>query len=141
MTDLAEITLTFDRFLRRLHRQMPARAEAAGVAFVPPPAGLVLFALDETGPVPKPMPMQELARTLARDKSQITRLVRDLEAKGLVARSPYPDDARVCLVALTDAGARRVAQMHRVMRGVLSELLTPLDAAERTSLRAILNKL
>ena len=109
MPDLTEIARNLDRFLRHLHRKMPARAEAEGVALMSSPASLALLALADRGPGagPMPMSMQELARHLARDKSQITRLVRELEARGLVARVPHPDDARVTLLSLTDDGADR----------------------------------
>ena len=50
-------------------------------------------------------PMSELAEALICDNSYITGLVDKLEDKGLVQRLASPDDRRVKLIALTEAGA------------------------------------
>ena len=49
-------------------------------------------------------PMSELAEALICDNSYITGLVDKLEDKGLVQRLASPDDRRVKLIALTEAG-------------------------------------
>jgi homoprotocatechuate degradation regulator HpaR len=41
----------------------------------------------------------------------LTRILRDLEARGLVRRRPDPCDARVALIALTDDGAALLRQV------------------------------
>jgi DNA-binding MarR family transcriptional regulator len=62
-----------------------------------------------------PMPMTELAATLACDNSNVTGLVDRLEARGLVARRPAPEDRRVKHVVLTSAGMRvRMQLLERV---------------------------
>ncbi|MDE2198879.1 MAG: MarR family transcriptional regulator [Rhodospirillales bacterium] len=52
-----------------------------------------------------------LSRVAGRDKSSITPALRDLEARGLVGRSPAPGDRRSVVLHLTDAGEARLAQL------------------------------
>jgi len=51
----------------------------------------------------------EISRRARIDKAWISRLVRELEDKGLVMRKPHPTDARTMLVSLTDEG-RKIQQ-------------------------------
>ncbi|HTK35725.1 MAG TPA: MarR family transcriptional regulator [Caulobacteraceae bacterium] len=53
---------------------------------------------------PQGNPMSEIAEALFCDASYVTGLVDKLEERGLVQRLPSPDDRRVKLVALTEAG-------------------------------------
>lgn len=46
-----------------------------------------------------------LAETLAADKGQISRTVRELQHLGLVSRTPDPDDGRSSLISPTPEGA------------------------------------
>lgn len=50
------------------------------------------------------VPMSELAEALACDASYVTGLVDKIEARGLVQRQPDPNDRRVKLLRLTEAG-------------------------------------
>src|SRR6187549_248113 len=54
----------------------------------------------------RPLPMGQLAQTLACDASNVTGLVDRLEAKGLVRRRPSAEDRRVKVLVLTPTGAR-----------------------------------
>jgi DNA-binding MarR family transcriptional regulator len=51
-----------------------------------------------------PLTMGEISLDLATDKPYTTVLVDGLEERGLVARTPHPDDRRRRLVELTDPG-------------------------------------
>ena len=134
MQDYLEIAQAFDRFMRKLHMRMHART---GDMPVPPAAVIILLTLAEH----QPLSTQDLATLIARDKSQISRLVRDLESKGLVLRSQHKDDARVSLLCLTDVGTELLARKQDMMTNLIADLLEPLDDAERTALAAIMNKL
>ena len=59
---------------------------------------LILRTLFETGEIPQ----HDLVTRLSRDKSQITRLLKDLEAKGMILRSQSQNDRRVHLVRAAD---------------------------------------
>jgi DNA-binding MarR family transcriptional regulator len=84
-----------------------------------------------------PLPMSELARTLACDSSNVTGLVDRLEARGLVTRIPSPDDRRVKHVVLTSAGKRLRAQLLRRVTPV-RQALECLPAARQRQLRELL---
>lgn len=84
-----------------------------------------------------PLSMHELAARLVCDNSNITGLVDRLEARGLVARQPSPEDRRVRHVVLTRAGTRlRERLLARVEQPV--EGLERLSAGEQRQLRDLL---
>jgi DNA-binding MarR family transcriptional regulator len=67
------------------------------------PAQCHVLQLIEPG---RPVPMGQLAQTLACDASNVTGLVDRLESRGLVARRPSEADRRVKVLELTAKGAR-----------------------------------
>ena len=60
----------------------------------------------------------------------MTRMVARLENEGLVVRERSPQDGRVVLVALTDAGATELRALRERYREVLEERLASLSDAE-----------
>src|SRR6186997_1841883 len=64
----------------------------------------------------RPMPMGQLAETLACDASNVTGLVDRLESRGLVRRRPSAADRRVKVLDLTPKGSR--------LRAVLVDRMT-----------------
>jgi DNA-binding MarR family transcriptional regulator len=89
--------------------------------------------------LPTPLSMHELAQTLACDSSNVTGLVDRLEARGLVARVPNPDDRRVKHVVLTPAGERLRAELLSRL-SPLRESLECLPAAQQRQLRDLLRR-
>ena len=76
----------------------------------------------------RPLPMGQLAETLACDASNVTGLVDRLESRGLVRRRPSGGDRRVKVLVLTPTGSR--------LRALLLDRMTaPPAALERLSLR------
>ncbi|WP_296194837.1 MarR family transcriptional regulator [uncultured Microbacterium sp.] len=63
--------------------------------------------------------MSALAELLHLDKGQLSRTVRDLEERGLVARTPDPHDRRSSLLALTPEGRERLEAARRTSRGLM----------------------
>jgi len=63
----------------------------------------------------------------------MTRLIQAMEAEGLVARSPSPDDARATLIRATPAGARILRRARQRRLAALRGLLAGLGAGERRS--------
>lgn len=51
----------------------------------------------------------ELSERMMADKSQVSRMLRELESHGLVERSPDPEDGRSSLLAATPRGRERLA--------------------------------
>src|SRR6266513_4023981 len=69
----------------------------------------------------RPIPMGQLAETLACDASNVTGLVDRLESRGLVRRRPSAGDRRVKVLVLTPTGSR--------LRALLLERMTAAPAA------------
>ena len=132
-TDLA---LLIDRLMRRIHSGLQSRAAAFDTQNVGPAGGMILLTLADMAGCPQ----ADLTRKLARDKSQMTRSITALERKGLLTRTPSPHDARATLLSLTDQGERVVADLRQMLALTIDEVLTPLPASERATLRSILTR-
>ncbi|MDJ1008008.1 MAG: MarR family transcriptional regulator [Paracoccaceae bacterium] len=133
MTD-PTLALLLDRFVRRLHLALQRKAPEFDTEGVGPWGGMVLLMLHDLGPVP----IHVLTEELMRDKSQMTRSLRALEDKGLLARRPAPQDQRVSIVALTAKGQAVVGALQRVLTETIDELLGPLPPAEVADLKRLL---
>jgi DNA-binding MarR family transcriptional regulator len=78
-----------------------------------------------------PHTQQALATVLELEKSTVSRLVDQLEARDLAARTPNPSDRRSVLVALTPNGRRRAQRLADARRSLFEGLLDQLDADAR----------
>jgi DNA-binding MarR family transcriptional regulator len=76
----------------------------------------------------RPVPMGQLAETLACDASNVTGLVDRLESRGLVRRRPSAADRRVKVLDLTSTGSRLRALL-------LDRMTTPPASLGRLSVR------
>lgn len=83
----------------------------------------------------------ELGSFLDRDKAQIARAVKELEARGLLARSAHASDWRTKSVALTDEGRRAHARLNEARKELAAEALGDLSRAEKDALRSGLGKI
>ncbi len=137
MHDDVAIAEHMDRFMRRFHTGMHTRAQTTGADTVGLQGGLILRALAERDA----QPIQALVQNLARDKSQMTRKVRELEELGLVTRGRDPSDARVSLLILSDKGRALHDRLKAEMVALMGEILAPLVPDERRALLALLEKL
>ena len=82
-----------------------------------------------------------LARALGFDKVTVLRVLRGLEARGLVERGPAPDNKRNMSVTLTRQGANVLEQAQRPAERAYKRLLAPLDAAQQDQLIHLLQQL
>lgn len=87
-----------------------------------------------------PMNLREIARAVEIDPPAATVGVDQLEARGLVHRTPHPDDNRRKLVHLTDAG-RDAAQRGQAILNEPPSALTNLDADDLARLEEIFTRL
>ena len=133
-TDLA---LLIDRLMRSIHFGLQQRAPSFDREGVGPGGGIVLMTLADTGRTG----LNELTKRVARDKSQMTRTIRSLEAKGLVERQTSSEDARVTLVCLTPKGERVVQDLLGAVSDVIAEMLTPITPAETQTLKSLLTRI
>jgi DNA-binding MarR family transcriptional regulator len=83
----------------------------------------------------------DLADHLGIGRAQIGSVIDRLEGRGLVERRPRPDDRRVWLVAITEAGtamAGRIAEVDAVLR---AELRHGIGREERQALAWVMTRL
>ena len=93
--------------------------------------------LHASGPMSQNLLGRETAMDAATIKGVVDRLVRD----GLVSTSPDPGDRRRLTVALTDEGRAFFDAWLAAAADVSDETLSPLSAAERVQLMALLSRL
>ena len=101
------------------------------------PAQCHVLRLIEPG---RPVPMRELAETLACDASNVTGLVDRLESRGFVHRRPSSEDRRVRVLGLTPAGSRLRAVLLARMTAP-PKTLARLSVDEQRALVKILRRL
>lgn len=85
---------------------------------------------------PEGTSVRELRRRLGLDSAYVSRLLRSLEAQGLVVVSASTRDGRVRHVQLTDAGRRERQELDHRAEDFARSLLEPLDESQRVKLVA-----
>lgn len=83
----------------------------------------------------------DLAAAVVLKKSAVTKIVKLLEARGLVERRKIKTDKRYNALTLTEAGKDKLAALRDRMNRQQSELLSVLNAEERDQLFVLLNRL
>jgi len=122
--------------MRRVHGGLQSRSAEFDTYRVGPLGGIVLMTLAEMGRTR----LSELTQRVARDKSQMTRAMHGLEAKGLVTRTASEADARVSLVELTPLGKEVVMGLKQAVVEVIGELLKPISREEEAQLTQLLSR-
>jgi DNA-binding MarR family transcriptional regulator len=82
----------------------------------------------------------ELARRSFVTPQTMIRIVDNLESLRLIARQPHPTHGKVLMASLTPKGARLVASCHAAVNAVEARMLSGLNAAERSTLQALLGR-
>jgi DNA-binding MarR family transcriptional regulator len=88
----------------------------------------------------RPPRMSELAAGLGIVPRSATTAVEALETTGFVVRVSDPDDRRSVLVALTPDAERAVTRIQTARCDAADEVFAALDAAERATLLALLDR-
>jgi len=73
----------------------------------------------------------ELARMVGLDKTTMVVTLDELEAAGLAERRPSPTDRRARVIAVTAAGARKLAEAEDIGDRIRDDVLSVLPAGER----------
>ncbi|HEX8784491.1 MAG TPA: MarR family transcriptional regulator, partial [Steroidobacteraceae bacterium] len=76
----------------------------------------------------------QLSKELGYDMGALTRVVDELERRGLVRRERSRRDRRAVEIAITAAGRRQATNAKRVMVELLNELVEPFSEAEIVTL-------
>jgi len=120
-------------------------ARAVGDAEVPVLGGhglemwdyVVLGALE-----PEAAPTQsQLATAVGRDKTRLIPILDRLEGRGLLQRTPDPDDRRNRIVTLTESGRATLDEGRDSVRALEDELLAGLAPQQRLAFLAVLQQL
>ena len=106
-------------------------ADRRGMSFT---TASTLGRLEREGPVR----LTALAAAEGVAQPSMTQLVQRLETQGLATRVSDPDDGRVTLVAVTDAGREVLAERRRERDARLVRLLATLSEDERRALGSAL---
>ena len=117
--------------LRRAHQISAAvfEDECRELGLTPAQFGVLTVLKNHPG-----LGQSSLARALGFDKVTVLRVLRGLEARGLVERGPAPDNKRNMCVALTREGEDVLAKGQRPAERAYKRLLAPLDRAQRDAL-------
>lgn len=84
--------------------------------------------------------VRALRRRLGMDSGYASRLLRSLEAQGLVAVEPTPGDRRVRHARLTESGRAELAELDRLSDALALSMLEPLDERRRARLVAAMEE-
>ncbi|MFD7611506.1 MarR family winged helix-turn-helix transcriptional regulator [Streptomyces sp. NPDC059828] len=91
---------------------------------------------------PDPVPASVLGNSTMLSRSQVSRVIDALQARGLVTRTPSARDARSIEVALTPEGHRLFAEADETRRASLAAVFTDLlDQEDLETLSAVWRKL
>jgi MarR family transcriptional regulator for hemolysin len=83
----------------------------------------------------------ELARMIGLDKTTMVVTLDELEAAGLAERRPSPSDRRARVIAVTEAGERKVRQAEEISARTNEDILSALEPDEREAFMAALTRL
>ena len=101
------------------------------------PEWRIMAVLGDAGPLTQ----RQLVRATLMDKVAVNRACKQLEERGMLARSPNAADGRSHHLALTDEGISIHAQIWPQAFGATERIFACLSDGERTRLRATLDKL
>jgi MarR family transcriptional regulator, lower aerobic nicotinate degradation pathway regulator len=117
-----------------LHRTAKARVDAAlGGMGLSVRNYAVLVCLDEYGELSQ----QQVGDRTAIDRSDLVKLIDQLEALGQVERRRDLADRRRHVLSLTAGGARALREADQILERLTSEIFANLSAAERQTLHRL----
>lgn len=124
--------------LRRAHQISAAVFEDAcrGLGLTPAQFGILTVLQAHPG-----MGQSSLARALGFDKVTVLRVLRGLQARGLVTREPSDDNRRNVSVNLTADGEALLRQAQRPAEQAYRRLMAPLDKQQQEQLIELLQLL
>jgi MarR family transcriptional regulator, lower aerobic nicotinate degradation pathway regulator len=124
--------------LRRAHQISAAvfEDECREVGLTPAQFGVLTVLRATPG-----LDQSSLARALGFDKVTVLRVLRGLEARGLVERTPSPASRRNLSIVLSVQGLELLRQAQRPAEMAYERLMAPLDTQQREQLVTLLQQL
>ena len=89
----------------------------------------------------EPLSLGDLAERLQFVKSNVTQLVDNLEAAGLVRRVPHGSDRRCKVLALTDEGRQQAAAALEAVQPLVNRIAALYTPQEQETLALLLQRL
>ncbi|MBF6456130.1 MarR family winged helix-turn-helix transcriptional regulator [Nocardia cyriacigeorgica] len=133
--DAEQIAQTVDALFVAIRRARSAGAQQFGGLSLPQVA-LLEPLMDEPD-----LPVGRLATSADVSVPTATRMLQQLEAKGIVVRRRSAEDERRVLISLTDAGAERVASLRKRLRERQARAYETFTSDERAQLVDLLRRL
>jgi DNA-binding MarR family transcriptional regulator len=124
--------------LRRAHQISAAVFEDACRELGLTPAQFGVLTVLESHPG---LGQSSLARALGYDKVTVLRVLRGLQARGLVTRGPAEENRRSVCVALTPEGEQVLRQAQKPAERAYKRLMAPLDREQQDQLLELLQLL
>jgi DNA-binding MarR family transcriptional regulator len=118
----AHLRLVINRAARRMRQE-------AGTEMRPSRASALV-----TVELHGPLTPSELAEIETVKRPTATRILRGLEAEGLIERTPDPNDGRSALIAITGEGRDRLRRLRRRKNAYLARRMRGLDTGDVASL-------
>jgi DNA-binding MarR family transcriptional regulator len=124
--------------LRRAHQISAAvfESECRAVGLTPAQFGVLTVLSAQPG-----LGQTSLARALGFDKVTVLRVLRGLEGRGLVTRTPAPDNKRNICASLTAQGLELLTQAQRPAEKAYRRLMAPLPPEQQEQLLRLLQQL
>lgn len=124
--------------LRRAHQISASvfEEECRSVGLTPAQFGVLTVLRASPG-----LDQSSLARALGFDKVTVLRVLRGLETRGLVLRTPAPESRRNLAVALSPAGEKLLKQAQNPAELAYQRLMAPLTPEQQAQLVALLQQL
>jgi MarR family transcriptional regulator, lower aerobic nicotinate degradation pathway regulator len=97
----------------------------------------LLAAIDEYGAASQ----ADLGRSVSLDRSDVTAVLSELEARCLVERAVDPEHKRRKIVTLTPAGREQLLALDAIVDQIQEDFLVPLTTVQRRQLTDLLGRL
>lgn len=130
-----DVADSLDGLIRAINRAYRLRLNERGLDLTPPETQALRFLERQPG-----ARLHHLVAETGRDKAQITRTMRALEDKGLVAREHDPDDQRCHRLRLSEEGHELGLTLQEIRTEIEAQLFAGLGTGEQRRLATLLRR-
>lgn len=132
------IVYFISRTKQKMTKFILKQLEVQGINDLIPSHGNILTALYESK---IPLPMNEIARRIGKDKSTVTPLINKLVCLGYIEKEQSKEDKRVVFIKLTDKGLKLQEKFNQISSQVFETSYKNFTDEEKYNLLALLKKL